>query len=187
MNQLRLYTEATGERGEWERVCTAAGIPSDQYKLAENYPDDELMAVVGQLCALRRMMRPALMEEFGRFIVPALLRIYGMLLKPDWGTLDVIENTESVIHCVVRSRNPGASPPALETKRLSATEVHLVYRSPRQLCGLARGIAQGIALHLGERIEIEDLRCMHRGDPECVIALRLTGSVSRAGHTALIK
>jgi predicted hydrocarbon binding protein len=50
--------------------------------------------------------------------------------------------------------------------------VLITYDSPRKLCAVARGIVRGVASHFGERIAIEGRRCMHRGDPHCLIAVR---------------
>ena len=61
----------------------------------------------------------ALLEDFGQFIVPSLLRMYGHLLKAGWKSIDVIEHTEGTVHTVVRVQKSRcqASPanePALE-------------------------------------------------------------------------
>ena len=111
--------------------------------------------------------------DFGAFIVPSLLSLYKPLVKKDWKTLDLIEHTEETIHKVVRLQNPGAAPPALIVKRLSPREVVITYTSQRKMCGIAKGIAKGIAAHFHEKITIGETTCMLRGDPSCVIAVKL--------------
>jgi len=169
MNQLRLYAEARLGAGGWERLCTVAGVPANSYNLSQNYPDEQTLAIVDALSTACRTERPQLMEDFGQFLVPAVLRVYGSLLRPEWRVLDVLEHTEEVIHTVVRVRNPGATPPMLDTRRVSPEAVQISYTSPRRLCGLARGITRGIARHFQEEIEIRDLECMHQGDARCLI------------------
>lgn len=171
MNQLRLFAEDRLGRGGWQRVCEAASVSSERCNLTRNYPDEETLAAIDVLCEARGVPRPVLMEDFGQFIVPALLRVYGSLVQPEWRTLDVLEHTEAVIHCVVRARHSGARPPALAVQRISATEARIVYTSPRRLCGLARGITRGVASHFGEAVELWDLECMHRDDPRCLISV----------------
>jgi hypothetical protein len=73
------------------------------------------------------------LEDFGRFTVPFLMRMYGHLLKPEWRAIDVIDHTEGTVHAVVRVKNPDAKPPKLKTQRLSPNEVLLVYTWPRQM------------------------------------------------------
>jgi hypothetical protein len=99
------------------------------------------------------------------------------LLKPSWHTLDVIEHTEATTHRVVRMRQPGAQPPLLTTERRAPDEVVLFYDSPRRLCAVAHGIGRGVAAHFQETITINEPRCMHRGDPRCVMSFRLVTSL----------
>jgi hypothetical protein len=48
----------------------------------------------------------------------------------------------------------------------------MTYDSPRRLCAVARGIARGVAKKFQEMLTIRDQRCMHRGDPACIIVFR---------------
>lgn len=47
------------------------------------------------------------LEDFGECIAPALMKMFGHLLLPEWRTIDVIDNTEGMVHSLVRV-NPGA-------------------------------------------------------------------------------
>ena len=82
-------------------------------------------------CAMTGLPVSPVLEDFGQFIVPSLMRMYGHLLKPEWRAIDVIDHTEGTVHAVVRVRNPEAKPPRLKTQRLSPDEVLLAYTSPR--------------------------------------------------------
>jgi hypothetical protein len=114
-----------------------------------------------------------LLEAFGEFLVPTYVSLYGNLLKQHWRTLDVIEHTEETIHRVVRRRQPGAAPPRLRTVRVGPKLVLLTYDSPRKLCPVARGIARGLAARFGETLRTNDIECMHRGDPACIISFEV--------------
>jgi predicted hydrocarbon binding protein len=114
-----------------------------------------------------------LLEEFGELIVPALLSIYSALIKPAWRTLDVIEHTEATIHRVVRLRDQRAKPPELHCRRMSPSEIQIIYQSARRLCGFAKGIPRGLATHFGERVTVSETSCMLRGEPRCEIWVRL--------------
>jgi predicted hydrocarbon binding protein len=41
------------------------------------------------------------------------------------------------------------------------------------MCAIAKGIATGLAAHYGETVRITETSCMHKGDPECTISVRL--------------
>lgn len=171
MSQFRRFVVDRLGRDGWDQLTGAAGLAGADYKVGEVYPDEELMGLV--LAASRHTGIPlqSLLEEFGAFLAPTLLRVYEPLLDPRWRTLDVIENTEEAIHTVVRIRNPGAAPPALLARRISPAEVEIDYRSERKLCSVARGIARGMAAEFGERISMTETECMHRGDERCLISV----------------
>ncbi|HYJ78958.1 MAG TPA: heme NO-binding domain-containing protein, partial [Longimicrobiaceae bacterium] len=113
MNQLRRYAVGRLGRDGWGEVAADAGLPADGYQVTAFYPDEDLVKLV--LAASKRAGAPvsALLEEFGVFLAPALLRVYEPLVDPAWRTLEVIEHTEEAIHTVVRARMEGAAPPAL--------------------------------------------------------------------------
>lgn len=178
MNQFRQYVIDRLGRDAWVPLAEAAGVPAENHRLEGVYPDEQLVGLV--LAASRQTGRPlnVLLEDFGAFIAPALLRVYAPLVDPAWRTLDVIEHTEETIHTVVRARMPGAEPPALLARRVSPTEVHIDYRSQRGLCSLAEGIARGMALHFGDEVEVSQPECAHRGDPRCLIVVRRTAAAA---------
>ncbi|MGI8630806.1 MAG: heme NO-binding domain-containing protein [Solirubrobacteraceae bacterium] len=85
----------------------------------------------------------------------------------------MIEHTEQTIHEVVREREQGATPPALEVIRRAPDSVLVQYDSPRRMCAFAIGIANGIARCYGERLAVEHPLCTLMGHPVCEITLTL--------------
>jgi hypothetical protein len=160
----------------WSRLKADAGLaPERSYDIFATYPDEELTALVAAASDTTGLPVQTLLEAFGEFVAPDLLDMYWGAIAPEWRTLDVIEHTESTIHTVVRLDHQGATPPYLHATRTSANEVTVVYTSPRRMCAVARGITRGIAKHYGEAVEIQDVRCMHRGDADCLITVRTAG------------
>ncbi len=173
MNQFRQFVASTLGGTAWEELTEAAGVPSDSYFLGEVYPDAHLFKLV--LAASRRTGTPlpVLLEQFGSFITPTLLRVYRPLLRSDWRTLEIVEHTEQVIHTAIRSRDPLATPPHLSCERVAPDAVRIDYRSARRLCSLAKGIVRGLAQELGDRVAITERECMHLGDARCLIQVQL--------------
>lgn len=139
------------------------------------YPDDQAVALLGSVADATGESLPDVVERFGGFLAPHLLKVAGTAVDPGWTLLDLIEQTEGIIHALVRAKNPGATPPVLETIRHDSRELHLVYTSARRLCRLARGLIRGMADHYGEAVEIEETSCMLRGDPFCTFVIRTAG------------
>src|ERR1700730_14200308 len=130
--ELRNYAEAKHGRGSWDALLRKANLENRVYLSIQEYPDTEIVSLVMAACAMTELSVSAVLVDFGQFIVPSLMRMYGHLLKPEWKAIDVIDRTEGTVHAVVRVKNPEANPPKLKTQRLSPDEVLLIYTSPRQ-------------------------------------------------------
>lgn len=171
--ELKRYVETKFGGDTWEKLMKNSGIGSKLYMPIQAYPDQEVAALVSTASKMTGASIPVILEDFGKFIVPTLLKMYQVLIEPDWKTLDLIEHTEETIHKVVRSRNPGAEPPKLKCSCPSADEVIITYTSPRKMCGVAKGIAKGIAKHYNEQIRISETECMLKGNSRCQISIKL--------------
>lgn len=171
--ELKRFTEAGNGNGTWKQLLQDAGLADRTYVTSETYPDSDVAAIVRAAARHRGADVPTVLEQFGEFIAPTLMSVYQPFIRPEWKTLDMIEHTENNIHRAVRLRDPLAVPPRLKVRRVSPSEVVVIYESERRMCGLAKGIARGVAKHYGEQIEINELTCMLKGKPSCTIAIKL--------------
>ena len=151
----------------WQGVRASLATSTAKYLPSGVYPDVDAVRIITTIAEMSGRSLPAILEEFGQFLAPHLLKVAGTHVDPSWRTLDLIEHTELIIHAMVRQTTPGAAPPVLETVRESPDELHLIYTSARRLCPLAVGLMRGIAAHYGETITIKEPSCLLRGDPFC--------------------
>ena len=171
--ELKKYVQARHGDDAWKALLQRAGLPpSTLYLPIRDYPDGEAVAIVGAASEATGVPAGEILEDFGRFITPDLMGMYRSLVKPEWRTLEFLENTEETIHRVVRIKDATAKPPEIRCERLAANEVVVRYTSQRRMCAVARGIARGVADHYGEAVEISEPSCMLRGDAECRIHVR---------------
>jgi hypothetical protein len=171
--ELKRYLETRLGQAMWLKLLEQAGVSTTlPYVHLGEYPDAELDAIVTAAARATATSAEAVLEGFGAFIASSLIVTYRRLIRPEWRTLDVLANTEQTIHRVVRLRNPGAQPPLLRCARPTPDVVIITYSSVRRLCILARGIVKGIASHYGERVEITEATCMHRGAAACILSVR---------------
>jgi predicted hydrocarbon binding protein len=173
--ELKQYVTARLGASAWSELLDDAAIGPKLYLAIQEYPDAELGAILQAASRRTGMSAGAILQDFGDFIGPHLVRMYRMYILPEWRTLDVIEHTEERIHKMVRLQHRGARPPYLSTTRRNDDEIVIHYASERRLCAFAKGIAMGIARHYGETIEIRDLTCMHNGAATCEILLTRVG------------
>ena len=151
----------------WKGVRSSVTTTASKFLPSGTYPDSDAVVILSSIAETTGRPLPSILEEFGQFLAPHLVKVASPVVDPAWRTLDLIEHTEAIIHTMVRSTTPGAAPPVLETVRQSPDELHLVYSSARRLCPLAVGLMRGIAAHYGETIRIEEPSCVLRGDPFC--------------------
>jgi tRNA A-37 threonylcarbamoyl transferase component Bud32 len=151
----------------WNQVRSSVATSGAKYLPSGTYPDTDAVAILTSIAESCGRPLPAILEEFGQYLAPHLIKVAGTHVDPTWRTLDLIEHTEAIIHTMIRATAPGASPPVLETARPSPDELHLVYNSARRLCPLALGLVRGIAAHYGETVNVTEPSCLLRGDPFC--------------------
>ena len=171
-SELRKYVNDRLGASAWDKLLVEAGFAGRIFLPVKTYPDADAVALVSTAVRITGRSADALLEDFGAYIAPDLLKMYGHLLDQSWKTLDVIEHTEETIHKVVRARTPGAAPPELSCARPSKDEVVITYSSPRRMCAIAKGIARGLATHYGDSVRVSESTCMLKDDPQCLISVR---------------
>lgn len=167
----RFGRSALGEE-TWARVARDAGVAGKVYAPTERYDDADVIAVVVAAAKETGTGPQSLLEAFGRSIVPTLMDTFGRLVDPDWRTLELIANTEALIHTALRESDERARPPLLRTTPRPPDSLVVHYGSNRQMCGVAKGIIHGVADHYGEVVEVSEESCMLAGDALCAIVVR---------------
>jgi len=171
--KLKQYVETRLGSDTWNSLLEESGIGPKVYLTGGKYPDQEAVALVTTASKMTGIETSAILEDFGEFITPDLVQLYRHMIKPEWKTLDLIEHAEETIHKLIRVKDPDANPPRLECSRLSEGKLVLTYSSSRQMCGVAKGIARGLARHYGEQIQVSESGCMLEGNPSCQIQIEL--------------
>lgn len=168
---MKAYVQEKYGHDAWYDLLDEADVPSGLYMPFSSYPDEEAVALVQTAADMTESSVPEVLEDFGRHIGPKLVEMYPTKVDPEWGALDLIENTEEQIHEVVRMDKPNADPPKLKLQRPRADVVALTYQSDRKLCDLAKGIAKGVGDYYDQSLEISEHSCMLDDDPQCEIAI----------------
>lgn len=171
--ELKKYVDDRLGGDTWKTLLKEAGIGVKIYLPTQTYDDAEVVSIITTASRLSNTPLGEILEDFGQFIVPDLVGVYGAYIRPEWKTLDLIQNTEETIHRVVRTRSPGAAPPELKVARVSPDEVSIEYTSKRKLCAIARGIVKGVAAHYREQVTVAEPQCQLRGDNLCTIKVKL--------------
>jgi len=142
------------------------GLPS--YVQDESYPDADFDAALQRVTELTGRPRDELLRDFGRFTGFWTFRA----LRPDYyeqtpGTRAFLLDVEARIHDEIRATTKGAAPPRLRVTPLGTAGLTIAYTSARGLCAMLEGLVAGVAAYYGERFDVSQPLCMHRGDPAC--------------------
>ena len=161
-----------GERA-WDDLLASAGSDGIFTSLG-NYPDERMFTLVG--AASRAMNQPPeqVVRWFARHCMPLLAAKYPRFFEPHASTRPFLLTLNEIIHPEVRKLYPGAEVPEFDFDTSDEQVLVMGYRSPRKLCAFAEGLIEGAAAHYGEQVEIDQPRCMLRGDAKCLLRVRLS-------------
>ncbi len=147
------------------------------YLLSETYDDARLVALIERTAERSGRTVDEETHDFGVFTAQTTFsRLYPAFFSVASGARDFLLTVETRIHELVRATIPHARPPQLHVDEAGPDAVDIHYTSPRRLCVLLRGLAEGTARAFGETTEIEETTCMRKGDDACRFRIRLNGA-----------
>lgn len=158
----------------WEQILAAVNPDSmGIYTSVEDFPDEELVAMVTELS--QKTGRPAmeLILDFGQYLFHVLATKHPVFVddKPDF--LEFLKSIEDVIHKEVKKLYHDPNLPSLKWEQPDASSLILYYRSPRKLCHLADGLIRGAARQYGVEYSFDHSTCMHDGHDHCRFTIQL--------------
>ena len=161
-NQLFKFVREAHGFDTLNEIMDNAGLKDKFYDATKSHPDGEIVAIVNAACQHLNVDRETILESFGFFLVPALMKTYYSLLLPRWKTIDLLSNIETTMHKTARLSQKDADPPQLDVERINEKEVNIKYFSKRKMHSLGLGLIKGIAHHYNEedklKITVNDLQ-----------------------------
>lgn len=126
----------------WDDLLDAAGV-SGSYTALGNYPDEELVAIVGAASDALGLPVPEVLVTVGRAVLPHLAgRVPELVAQVDTAQ-EFLSSVHEVIHVEVKKLYPDAKPPDLAYQFLDNGGLELSYKSGRHLEDLAEGLLLG--------------------------------------------
>jgi predicted hydrocarbon binding protein len=154
----------------WDALLDAAGLDGS-YSALGNYPDADLIGLVGAAATALGTDEPAVLRWAGRAAIPVLAERFPHFFSAHSSTLEMVRALNTMIHPEVRKLYPGAVCPHFGFSVGEDGRLRMLYRSPRRLCPLAEGFLAGVAAHFQEELAVEEESCMHRADACCTFRL----------------
>jgi len=97
-SELRSYAEDKLGPGAWNAVLKRAGLEQSVYLPIQEYPDCEASALIAAVSAVTRRNLSVVLEDFGEFIVPTLMKLQAIYSCPSGrpSTLSIIRKELSI-------------------------------------------------------------------------------------------
>lgn len=170
---LRDYVGAIGGAEMVGRV-----FREEIYLSSGAYDDKHLFALLERAREETGAEAEAFLHDFGVYTAERTFKsLYPAFFSMAGSAREFLLTIEMRIHELVRASIPNARPPRLTVSELGEHGVSIAYSSPRKLCVLLRGLAQGVSVHYGETPTIQETTCMLRGDEICTIEVRFRGEL----------
>ncbi len=142
------------------------------FETTEAYDDEWFAAQLERVVAATGDSRADVERDFGVFAAQKTFAgLYPAYYSSSGNVFTFLLGIEERIHELVRATIPGATPPNLHVHEMQELGVLVAYTSERKLCRLLEGLVLGTAAHYGDTVEVEEIQCMHRGEPGCVFTV----------------
>ncbi|GAC1595927.1 MAG: heme NO-binding domain-containing protein [Acidimicrobiales bacterium] len=160
-----VVTEAYGPE-MWDELLRTSHVDG-AYTSLGNYPDAEFTSLVAAAVIVMELPEAEIVRFIGAGAIPLLAQRFPEFFDPYHSTEAFVLTLNEIIHPEVRKLYPGADVPEFEFDHDAQGHLLVNYRSARKLCSLADGFIQGSAGYFGERVSVDHVWCMHRGDDNC--------------------
>jgi predicted hydrocarbon binding protein len=137
------------------------------YTSVEDFPDEELVAMLGHLSASTGTPVDELLTSFGQYLFHALVMKHPVFVTDKTDLFEFLKSIDGVIHKEVEKLYQNANLPVIDCEQSAPDMLLLHYRSPRKLCHLADGLIRGAAKQFNTEVLIAHDVCMHDGNDHC--------------------
>lgn len=159
----------------WEQVLDTVNPESKGiYTSVEDFPDEELIAMVSELSKQTGTPVLELIFAFGQYLFHALAMRHSVYLESQSDFLSFLKSIEDVIHREVEKLYPNPNLPTLHWQQPDENSLILNYQSPRKMCHLAVGLIRGAAQHYEVEYTLEHDPCMLDGASSCQFFIKLS-------------
>jgi hypothetical protein len=138
-----------------DRIIADAGLPNaGAYTSVGTYDHLEMGRLLGALSAATGKPVSDLLKAFGEYLFRRFSVGYQAFFRDCRGAFEFLQNVDDYIHVEVRKLYPDAQLPKFTVEHRSASELALLYASPRCLGDLAEGLIRGCIAHFSVPMQL---------------------------------
>lgn len=169
-----------------DQIRAETGVNHPEFRMDVYYPDSEWQAIYSKAIELSKMSQDELEWEFGIFSGEALTNQFAGFMAGVTTAREMITRQPRVHNTLAMAFHDAEARAKINEKfhlveSDDSTIMH--YSSPNKLCVFYKSLAQWVADHFNENIEITETTCMKHGNHECEIHVRYLGKKAAAQVT----
>jgi hypothetical protein len=147
-NIFERFVQQTWSLDVWEEVLDSTElITKDPFVGPGDYPDADMFALVGTVCARFQLDVPTALRTFGRFAFAELSAATPQFVASFTHPKPFLMTLGDIVHRDVKKLYPAATPPEIDAIDTGPDRLRLVYASKRGLGELAHGLIEGVSDH----------------------------------------
>ncbi len=139
-----------------------------------NYPDEDLLAIVGATIQKLGIPLPDALRVFGKYLFEKLAGDAPQFVEDKSDLKQFLMTVDGVIHVEVKKLFPEAYLPRLAYEDTGADQLTVHYHSKRQFCQLFVGLVEGAAESFSSPLDWNETACSHSGAEQCTFEFRFS-------------
>lgn len=164
------FIEQTFGEDFWDELLLTTELESEGiYTTVENYPDEELFALVDQVVKQKGLTPKQATFAFGEWMFSELYQAAPPQVHDFKDGFAFLRGVQNVIHLEVKKLNPDAILPEFKFIEQTDNTLLMEYISPRHLCYFCEGLIKGMSKQTGETLNTSQHECVHEGGERCLI------------------
>ena len=170
MQQLKNFIETQG-KDKLDKILERSGFKDIEIKPEEIYPESDFQKLVSATVEVLGIDANTAQIEFAKYVFPVLKEEFP-------GYFQTAKDTKTFLKRVPRIHLDlpgivGSSAGTVEKLKVIKDDPFTIYyRSPNKLCILMKKLIELSAENYGQKAEIEEPKCMIRGDDHCEVVVK---------------
>ncbi|EMI57157.1 heme NO-binding domain-containing protein [Rhodopirellula sallentina] len=172
---LQELVEHTHGEETWETIRQVVNCDVNSFWPAQDYPDELTIALFIATARHLHVSPDEIMVEFGKFwlnntgknVYPKLFALVGNNSRDFLRKLDFIHQQATI-------SLPGTRGFQLRSEELPDGGLRMFYTSDLPLCPVLHGLILGAGIHFNQTLQVQEMQCTRRGDPECAFDVHFT-------------
>lgn len=156
-----------------ENIKNESNVPIDKdFRIDNNYPNEEWQRLLASTMKLLNLTEQEACDAYAQQFHDDSLKRWSMWYEMSKNSKEFLSRQPKIHNQFATGLRSTEERDSVNDKQIVTLEGNIltnIYKSPNKLCILYKSLAQVIASHYNDTIEVTEDKCMHDGDDHCHI------------------